>query len=165
MRMHILKESVTESIVVPASRESTWSVAGNPQHLASSVPMLGRFNGPKSLREGSQLTEIHTILGWPQKFRGAITAFKAQEVWAMTSAPVSVGPASLPHDVEYSFVHTQAGTRVTIHCAYARGGILRLPFGKAIVRILMSRTLRQLLRIISERAQAVRAASLLPANV
>lgn len=107
--MHILKESVTESIVVPASRESTWSVAGNPQHLASSVPMLGRFNGPKSLREGSQLTEIHTILGWPQKFRGAITAFKAQELWAMTSAPVSVGPASLPHDVEYSFVRTQAG--------------------------------------------------------
>ena len=120
--MRTFTESVTESIIVPASLETTWSVADNPRKLASSVPMLGRFDGPALLQEGSPLAEVHTILGWPQKFRGVVTAFKPRVRWAMTSAPVTSGPASLPHDVEYSFQCTEKGTRVTIQCAYARGG-------------------------------------------
>lgn len=153
--MRVLKESVTESILVSAPLQRTWSVASNPRKLASFVPMLGRFDGPESLREGVQISEVHTILGWPQKFRGTITAFNPQKSWAMTSAPVTRGPASLPHDVEYSFRSAQAGTCVTIRCDYSRGGILKLPLGKQIVRLLMSRMLRKLLRIISETAQSI----------
>jgi len=151
MRSH--QESVSESIIVPATLDATWSVADNPRKLAPSVPMLGRFDGPESLREGAPLAEVHTILGWSQHFRGTVTAFAPRKRWAMTSAPVESGPASLPHDVEYAFEGTPAGTCVTIRCDYARGGLLRLPFGRIIVRMLMSYTLRQLLNLISKNAQ------------
>ncbi len=152
-KMHFLRESVTESLVVPTPLSTTWSVACNPRMLASAVPMLGRFQGPASLREGVQISEIHTILGWPQKYSGSITAFDEGSVWAMTSSPATVGPASLPHDVEYSFHQVRSGTRVTIRCDYTRWGVLRLPLGRQVVRWFMSRTLRKLLLTISRNAQ------------
>lgn len=145
-------ETVRESMLVPASVGAVWEVADNPRKLADEVPLLGRFSGPVRLKLGSRLSEVHTILGWPQQYKGSITAFDEFRRWAMASVPTTPGPAPLPHNVEYRFEKMGDHSLVSIQCDYLRGGLLRLPFVKWLVRHYMAATIRDLLKLIATRA-------------
>lgn len=144
-KMSSSMERVTVETLIPAALDEVWRVAGSPLLLARFVPMLGSFQASSSIGPGARLSETHTILGWPQKYEGHITKYLPQVGWAMSSSPVSGGPASLPHDVEYAFASCSDGsTRLEIRCDYRRQGLLRWPLIGAIVRWWMTQTLRNL---------------------
>lgn len=152
--MNPCKEIISTSLTVPVSLAAAWEAACHPSRLVPDVPMLKCFHAPRNISEGSAVSETHTILGWPQKFEGHITAMEPLSLWSMSSRPVSWGPASLPHDVEYRFSDHELGTLLSVTCAYWRCGLLRLPFVKGIVRLFMRKVLVSMLKTISSRAQA-----------
>lgn len=147
-------DTVKESLIIPCPAERAWAVADDPRKLAPHVPMLRGFSAPSGLFSGASVAETHTILGWPQEFRGTVTAYEKGNRWAMTSSPVRWGPVSLPHDVEYSFrsINDGSATEVSIVCDFTCCGLLRLPFGRLLVRFLMKKTLRKLLTFIYSHA-------------
>ena len=128
-----------------------WKLASHPSQLSSEVNMLRQFRAPKKISEGSKLAEEHTILGWPQWYRGAITAYQWESHWSMTSSPVGAGPFPLPHDVRYAFSSIdEERSELSVACSYSRGGLLALPFVSGLVRWYMARTIDRLLLTVEQ---------------
>ena len=116
--------------------------------------MLRSFGISGKMRAGAEVTEVHTVLGYPQRFEGQITAFEPGQRWAMFTRPVTWGPASLPHSADYRFESSKDGsaTVVSVSCEYELMGLLRLPGAGWLTDILMRMTLRKLLRTIENQA-------------
>ena len=116
--------------------------------------MLKRFSISGAMRKGAAVSEVHTILGFPQRFEGEVTDFEPGRHWAMATHPVSWGPAGLPHSAEYSFESVEEGgkTKIEIGCNYELHGLLRLPGGAWLTARLMRKSIKKILNLIERRA-------------
>lgn len=105
------------------------------------------------MKLGARVTEVHTLLGVPQRFEGSVTRYEHGRCWEMETRPVSWGPASMPHSATYRFesLDDDAKTKVSIDCSYELHGLLRLPGVALIAEFLMRRTLIKLLKTIANR--------------
>jgi hypothetical protein len=130
--------------------EILWAIAGHPQQIADWVAMLKHFHVPARLEPGAHVEEIHTILGWPQRYIGRITQYKVGAIWAMATRPQAHGPCPLPHCVWARFEKTSEGSTLTIRCKFWCGGLLSVPLGPQIVKWFMKRTIRKLFSSIRE---------------
>jgi hypothetical protein len=127
-------------------RATLWARIGHPGRLAGNVAMLAAFDAPAHLTVGSPVWERHTILGWPQSYRGRISRYEEGVSWAMWSSPMGWSPCPLPHAVIYR-VAPQAPdrTNLSVTCTYTCGGVLAWPFVPRLVRWYMRRTILRLL--------------------
>jgi hypothetical protein len=116
--------------------------------------MLKRFSISGAMRKGAAVFEVHTILGFPQRFEGKVTDFEPGRYWAMATRPVTWGPAGLPHSAEYSFESIEKGgkTKIEIGCNYELHGLLRFPGGAWLTARLMRKSIQKILNLIEHRA-------------
>ena len=145
--------SVTESF--PVGLDVLWGEAGHPARVSEAVPMLRDFTAPATLSVGAPLSETHTILGWPQRYKGEVLVLEERKVWGMSSKPSEPGPCSLPHDVFYRFAEHGGRSSLRITCNFDCQGFLALPFVPKFVAWLMKLTLLKLLKTVGSRLSAV----------
>lgn len=145
---------VSESLIISSPIAAAWQAGNDPRKLSAVVPMLKRFSISGAMKKGAAVSEIHTILGYPQRFEGEVTDFEPGHHWAMATRPVTWGPASLPHSAEYRFESLSDGekTRVEVGCTYELNGLLRLPGGAWFTEWLMSKAIQKILHLIEQKA-------------
>ena len=144
---------VSESLIILSPIEKAWQVANDPRKLSAVVPMLKHFSISGKMGVGATVSEVHNILGIPQRFEGEVTDFEPGRHWAMVTRPVTWGPASLPHSADYSFESLEGGkTKVEIGCNYKLQGLLRLPGGGYFTAWMMRKTIQRILALIEKRA-------------
>jgi hypothetical protein len=143
-------QSLSVRRLFPVSVEDLWTAASHPGQVSHAVAMLAHFRAPRVLEPGSPIEEIHTILGWPQRYVGRITQYIPAVHWAMTSSPRGIGPFPLPHDVVFQFEPQGTNSTLTITCEFRCGGLLSVPLGPRIARWFMQRTIVRVFRAIND---------------
>lgn len=154
-RLHAREREPTVSVsaaqAYPCSVESLWSLAGSPLKISAAVPMLRSFDLSGEFDDGCPVEEVHTILGWPQRYSGRILRVLPSRAWGMTTWPRGDGPFPLPHKVVYRFSsHSDGASSMRIICRCQPGGLLRLWPLKFIVAWFMQYTLKRILAKVEQ---------------
>jgi len=148
-RSHKRAILVSAAQTYPCSVGLLWQLAGNPHKVSDAVPMLRSFDLPEGFRSGCPVEEVHTILGWPQRYVGQILRVLPMRAWAMASSPRGPGPFPLPHEVLYRFQDQPGGSAaLTVICRCEPGGLLRLWPSRLLVKWFLRRTVTGILRAV-----------------
>jgi hypothetical protein len=147
-------DAVIGTAVFPFTNNELWDRANHPYKFAPHCINLDDFRTEDTLKAGNKIEEIHSFLGWKQKYVGAVKSMIVQKVWSMHTHPVGWGPFPLPHFVEYSFNEISPdSSQLSIRCEYKAGGLLSLPIARSVVRKIMQRAVGKLL-IVPEMSSA-----------
>lgn len=139
-------DAVIGTAVFPFSKKELWDRANHPYKFAPHCINLDDFSTDLTLKVGNKIEEIHSFLGWKQKYVGAVKSITDQKVWSMHTHPVGWGPFPLPHFVEYSFNEVSPdSSQLSIRCEYKAGGLLSLPIARNVVRKIMQQAVGKLL--------------------
>lgn len=147
-------DAVIGTAVFPFAKKELWDRANHPYKFAPHCINLDDFSTDPTLKAGNKIEEIHSFLGWKQKYVGAVKSMIDQKVWSMHTHPIGWGPFPLPHFVEYSFNEVSPNSsQLSIRCEYKAGGLLSLPIARNVVRKIMERAVGKLL-IVPEMSSA-----------
>ena len=141
-------DAVTGTAVFPIAKSKLWSLADHPNKFAPHCINLDDYSTDAALKAGNKIEEVHSFLGWKQKYVGAVKSLIEGKEWSMHTYPVGFSPFPLPHYVKYSFSEiSPSESQMSIACEYKAGGLLSLPIARTIVRKIMERAIKKLLMV------------------
>lgn len=139
---------VTGTARFSMSKCELWKHANHPHKLTPYCINLSGFKTDETIQAGSPIEEIHSFLGWKQKYVGTVKSVIEEEEWSMSTYPVGLSPFPLPHFVRYVFQDLPGGqSQLSISCKYKAGGLLKLPGVRTIVRKVMAKAIDKLLLV------------------